>query len=920
MRNNLTKIFAVMAMSVMTLTVWAINIPQTSIGTYIPIGNGSTNPKTTAEGVTLTKCQVDGTDATSYTIGSTGAQTQIDFALTATEAGDYIFSFMSGSNGYTAKLSLSLLKNSSSEEVWSGTANIINTGAWALTTRHLFAVGNLSADSYTMTIKVTEQAQDGGDKSYAGNYGNFCFHTATQYPWPSSSALNMEHGTFVNANWNSDNVINNIEAIGASIDNLIVYNNTESFYKFCFNITYLKQNSKVGITITDVATGNVEINNQTLEVTTNGDKMIRLPYALSTGFKKIRFDFTDNDLSSEDQYLYNFQTVTLPAIPSFPLYGTGYLDLSAGTFGRTASAKYDHDPQYEDGNQNIGYNGDGGYAEYYIGNTNPSGYYELHIGTNRYQDDASFTVTITDVATDSEEVNQDFAVPSGSSYADLTCVLYNRITPGLKKIRIETHSSSSSYAFNYNHVCFRSIPALPIESALDLEHGTYNNAKWNDDGVINYIKAAGASIDNLYMFNGNESFYKFCFNISYIRQNSKVGITVTDMATGTVEIDNQTLEITTNGDKEMLLAKALSVGLKKIRFDFTDADSEHTNEHLFNFQTVTLPAVTYDPLPQTTVATMDLNQAGVTFNNCSYEAGNSNIGYIKNGSYADNYYIYNTNPTAHYTLCAGIPWYKKGGKFKITVTDVATGNIEVDAQESPTITAIGDVQFNLTNTITSGLKKIRFDFVNEGETDYLFNLNNISFSMLKYTRVHPHMNLNTLCYPYQIDSYTGATFYNILSTTVEGGNITELVLEEHVGALEAGVPYFYDPTPGAAELVCYYSGAEVSTPGTAAGGAFVGTYVDDAPVPSGSYVTVNNQLYKTGDGATMGEYRAYVRPQAYTRAALPGRRRLTIGGNNAPTGLESVQPSATSSQKILRNGQVIIIRGDKKYNMLGQEL
>ena len=189
-----------------------------------------------------------------------------------------------------------------------------------------------------------------------------------------------------------------------------------------------------------------------------------------------------------------------------------------------------------------------------------------------------------------------------------------------------------------------------------------------------------------------------------------------------------------------------------------------------------------------------------------------------------------------------------------------------------------------------------------------------------YTREHPHMNLNTLCYPYHIDSYSGATFYNILSTTVEGGNLTELVLEEHVGALDAGVPYFYDPTPGAAELVCYYSGAEVSTPGTAAGGAFVGTYVDDAPVPSGSYVTVNNQLYKTGDGATMGEYRAYVSPQAYTRAALPGRKILRIGDKGTTTAVETLLPAASCSQKILRNGQVIIIRGDKKYNMLGQEL
>ena len=34
-------------------------------------------------------------------------------------------------------------------------------------------------------------------------------------------------------------------------------------------------------------------------------------------------------------------------------------------------------------------------------------------------------------------------------------------------------------------------------------------------------------------------------------------------------------------------------------------------------------------------------------------------------------------------------------------------------------------------------------------------------------------------------------------------------------------------------------------------------------------------------------------------------------------GIESIQPSAISCQKVLRDGQVIIERGGKKYNILG---
>ena len=37
-------------------------------------------------------------------------------------------------------------------------------------------------------------------------------------------------------------------------------------------------------------------------------------------------------------------------------------------------------------------------------------------------------------------------------------------------------------------------------------------------------------------------------------------------------------------------------------------------------------------------------------------------------------------------------------------------------------------------------------------------------------------------------------------------------------------------------------------------------------------------------------------------------------------GVESVQPSAVSSQKVIRDGQVVIERGEKQYNLLGAEI
>lgn len=210
---------------------------------------------------------------------------------------------------------------------------------------------------------------------------------------------------------------------------------------------------QIKITITDALTGNNEIE-QTFDAITSGDQVYNMTGSITPGLKKIRFDF----IKDGDSFFLNFSNVTFTTYNSLPLMGAGgvaYLDLSKGTFGRTGTAKYNHDPAYESGNQNIGYNGDGGYAEFYVGNTNETAYYNFHIGTSRYQDDATFTLTITDVATSTIEVSQSgLVVPSGSSYADQSYKLTNAITPGLKLIRIETASSSNSYAFNYNHVTF----------------------------------------------------------------------------------------------------------------------------------------------------------------------------------------------------------------------------------------------------------------------------------------------------------------------------------------------------------------------------------------------------------------------------------------------------------------------------------
>ena len=232
----------------------------------------------------------------------------------------------------------------------------------------------------------------------------------------------------------------------------------------------------------------------------------------------------------------------------------------------------------------------------------------------------------------------------------------------------------------------------------------------------------------------------------------------------------------------------------------------------------------------------------------------------------------------------------------------------------------------VSNEVTWTCGSVRESELTFAQGDGDFYLNSIRVTYLKkpatttYVRTHTHMNLNTLCYPYQIDSYTGATFYTMLYKVVENTEVTEVVLQEHVGALEAGKPYFY--VPEGTELVCNYSG-DYTAAGNDGNGVY-GSYTDLADVANGMYVTYNNQIVKAGDNVKIREYRAYINMSQVSLQSsanlVPGRRQLRIASvPQQTTGVENTSASAIhGGSKILRNGQLFIIRDGKTYDIFGR--
>ena len=435
-----------------------INIP-TAKGTYIGFGTRTDGGETaTASGITTVKsCSVDYNNnklvGTSYTIGSTKNEGQFKIAIHATEAGDYIFGFKSGNNASAATVSLSLTDDDNSDAIkWNNggaTVSIVNTGAWALVSNHIFAINDLEIGNYTLTVTISVN-----DSGWAGNYGNFYFRKVTDYTWASGDVLFMGDATFSNVKWNSDNVVNYINNNGY-IDDIYAFVSAENNYHIDFTIAaYQSVETNVKMTITDVATSNVEVNQETLNVTGNGSMQYRLTDKLTAGLKKIRFDF---DHDGTKTHVFNFSGIYASTYASLPIMSSGgstsYLDFSQGNLTTSSTPRYGEDSD----NYKVSFVKKNVFADnYYICiDSDEEAYYNMHVNIPWYSKGGDLKVTVTDVKTSTNEIDgQTIAV---SSTGDIVMKLTGAISGGVKKIRfdfINDGAGDDDYLFNIKDVTF----------------------------------------------------------------------------------------------------------------------------------------------------------------------------------------------------------------------------------------------------------------------------------------------------------------------------------------------------------------------------------------------------------------------------------------------------------------------------------
>lgn len=196
---------------------------------------------------------------------------------------------------------------------------------------------------------------------------------------------------------------------------------------------------------------------------------------------------------------------------------------------------------------------------------------------------------------------------------------------------------------------------------------------------------------------------------------------------------------------------------------------------------------------------------------------------------------------------------------------------------------------------------------------------------------------NTLTLPFNVPNIassplTGAEVYEFVGATVVD-NALQLDISPLTGsALTAGTPYLIQwPNPGEVMTRLSFTGISWDTDQTAdnAGtgqvtfhGFYGKTHISDGANHSNLFLGANNTLFwpAANDNSSMLGFRAYFQVNSVQQAPAYRGMPATLNIVSTPTNMGQVQDDKVQSTKVLRNGQIFIIRNGEQYSITGQKL
>ena len=444
MKNLLKKTFLLLALVGGANASWAaktqVDIP-TPWGSYID----------------WTKAESNCTQATDQVSSTNGDDKYAEFEIYNKTQQDYIMTFATGSqSGNTAELNVVL--NNGSEDILVKVAKVEDTGSWSkFNTINYYLLENLPIGTYTLRISVKSGSRAA---SYAGNWSKLAFYATSNYDnWPlttSSTILDPAKSNITtsgNPQYNSETKEISYIQNGSFLE-FIVNNETAQCYQLAMALNRSNHDvADVDVTITDIASGTLNAK-QSFFIKDESSLTFPIANSISTGWKKVRFDF-----STSVSYAPNITSLSFtPYTPDFnalPLKGTATLNLNPNTV-------IFNDCGYESGSgkDNIGnVKGAKPFADfYYINNTNGAAYYDLYANISWYKNEGTLKVTVTDLSTGEEESTGTSAAIT--STGEIHFALNNAITSGKKSIRFDFISETTDdFLYNVKDVSFDPVSA-----------------------------------------------------------------------------------------------------------------------------------------------------------------------------------------------------------------------------------------------------------------------------------------------------------------------------------------------------------------------------------------------------------------------------------------------------------------------------
>ncbi len=287
-------IFTIISLMSLISGAWAAAGDPTAIP--LAVGNYLTTSTAVATGSINTN---DGGNLGSIQNGATAT-----FTLNNAEAQDMVLTFLTGNNNNSSPR-VTVTMNDDTQDFFTKTVDIENTGAWTPVTLHAFDLGSVPAGTVKLKFAFTNTS------SYVGNLGSIGLYSKTAVDVVPGN-ITLSNGVYQTAR--VENAGNVGYVSNGAMASYIVNNSTAGMATLSMGL-YHYGDGTINVVVQDATTGNIEI---TKNITINSSVCQGLDTPtdfelgeMTAGLKIIKMKF-----STSADYLCNYKNVSLAVTPS----------------------------------------------------------------------------------------------------------------------------------------------------------------------------------------------------------------------------------------------------------------------------------------------------------------------------------------------------------------------------------------------------------------------------------------------------------------------------------------------------------------------------------------------------------------------------------------------------------------------------